>query len=119
MKYFYKALFIAFLLPVFSFAQSNYKPGYVITLKGDTIRGVIDYREWSSNPVSIDFKTSVTDKARKYDGKEIRYFNIGGLESYQRYSGPISMDPTDKDHLSSTKDTSQREATVFFKVVQK
>jgi hypothetical protein len=119
MRYFYKALLIILLLPVFSFAQSNFKPGYVVTLKGDTIRGLIDYREWSSTPTSIDFKTSATDKVRKYSDQEIRYFNISGLESYVQYTGAISMDITDINLITSERDTSQREATVLFKIMQK
>ncbi len=119
MRYFYKALLIILLLPVFSFAQSNFKPGYVVTLKGDTIRGLIDYREWSSTPTSINFKTSATDNVRKYSDQEIRYFNISGLESYVQYTGAISMDFTDVNRLPTARDTSQREATVLFKIMQK
>jgi hypothetical protein len=45
MKFFYKVLLAVILLPAFSYAQSNYKPGYVVNLKGDTLRGFIDCRE--------------------------------------------------------------------------
>jgi len=119
MGYFYKTLLIILVLPVFSFAQSNFKPGYIVTLKGDTIRGLIDFREWSANPTSIDFKASPTDKTQKYTDQELRYFDITGYESYVQYTGPISMDFTDLDHIGSARDTSQREATVFFKIMQK
>src|ERR1700743_1737242 len=120
MKNFYKALLVACLLPLFSFGQSNYKPGYVVTLKGDTLHGFIDYREWNSNPTLINFKTAVTDaKARKLTPVEIKFFNINGLEAYQLYTGPISMDATDAGHINNGRDTSFRTATVFFKVLQK
>ncbi|HTD38976.1 MAG TPA: hypothetical protein VK671_00045, partial [Mucilaginibacter sp.] len=49
----------------------------------------------------------------------INYFNINGLDSYQRYVGPISLDITDKDHLGYMRDTSSRIATVFLQVLQK
>jgi hypothetical protein len=108
------------MLPLFSLAQSNYKPGYVVTLKGDTLHGFIDYREWSSNPNSIDFKTITTDsKSQEFTPKEISYFTINGMESYQRYSGLISMDATDLDHLGYSRDTSTRMAAVFFRILQK
>ena len=42
-KYFLVTLL---LLPLLSIAQSNYKSGYVVTLKGDTLRGYINYKEW-------------------------------------------------------------------------
>ncbi len=120
MKSFYPALLAVLTLPLFSFGQSNYKPGYVITLKGDTLKGLIDYREWNSNPKSINFKTAVTDsKARELTPEEINVFNINNRETYQRYAGLISMDATDIDHIESVRDTSTRVATVFFKVLQK
>ncbi|MDB5026006.1 MAG: hypothetical protein JWP78_3761 [Mucilaginibacter sp.] len=49
MRKIFKTLLTVVLLPALSYAQSNYKPGYVITLKGDTLPGFIDYREWNSN----------------------------------------------------------------------
>jgi hypothetical protein len=45
-----------FCLPLFSWAQSNYKQGRVVTLQGDTLRGYINYREWPYNPEEFAFK---------------------------------------------------------------
>ena len=38
-----------------SFSQGNYKAGYRVTLKGDTIRGFVDYHPASNekNPVAL------------------------------------------------------------------
>lgn len=120
MKSFYPTLLAVLILPLFSFGQSNYKPGYVVTLKGDTLKGFIDYREWNSNPNSINFKTAVSDsKTRELTPEQINVFNIIGRETYQRYAGTISMDATDVDHIGSVRDTSTRVATVFLKVLQK
>lgn len=120
MNNFYKVLLAGIiLLPSISFAQSNYKPGYVVTSKGDTLRGFIDYREWNSNPSSVYFKTAIPDKEKKYLPAEVRLFSIDGLETYRQYSGPVSMDYTDPGHLSNSRDTSFRIETVFLKVLQK
>ena len=32
-------------------AQKNFIEGYIITLKKDTVKGTIDYREWNLNPI--------------------------------------------------------------------
>ncbi|MDB5134285.1 MAG: hypothetical protein JWP37_888 [Mucilaginibacter sp.] len=117
---FYKLLLLFFLLPVFSWAQSNYKAGYIVTLKGDTAKGYIDFREWTSNPTSINFKTTATDsKVRKFNPEEISFFAVNGFEAYRQYTGPISTDIIDLDHIGSGKDTSIRTATVFLKVLEK
>ena len=120
MKHFYQVLLAVMLLPLFSLAQSNYKPGYIVTLKGDTVRGFIDYKEWNLTPTFINFKTAISDnKSRKFTPAEISFFNINGLEAYQRYTGPISMDVTDERRISNSRDTSFNTVTVFFKVLQK
>ncbi len=49
-------LFLLILQPVFS--QENFVPGYLIRLNGDTLRGFVDYRNWSSNPDQIFFRQS-------------------------------------------------------------
>ncbi|MBS1521024.1 MAG: hypothetical protein JST50_08515 [Bacteroidetes bacterium] len=120
MKTFYKALLSAVLFPVLSFAQSNYKPGYIVNLKGDTLKGFIDYREWNLDPNAIDFKAALTDKdSKKFTASDISYFAISGADAYQRYSGLISMDATDKDKLGDYRDTTYKNATVFIRVLQK
>jgi hypothetical protein len=119
MKQFY-TISILFLLPFFCFSQNTYKPGYVITLKGDTIHGFIDYREWGSNPNSITFRASISDsKKRTFSPEEISYFSVNDIESYQSYTGKISMDMIDPDRLSTGRDSSFKIATVFLKVLQK
>ena len=57
MKLFIAIVFFALTLPLCSLAQSNYTAGYVVTVKGDTLHGYIDFREWYINPSFIDFKT--------------------------------------------------------------
>lgn len=105
---------------MFTLAQSNFKTGYVITSKGDTVKGFIDYREWASNPVSINFKTDLKDKkGRSFTTSDIRFFEISNMEAYQKYEGKISMDATDPDKITQGRDSSFRVDTVFMKVVRK
>jgi hypothetical protein len=115
-----KQLLLAFiLLPLFSSAQSNYKSGYVVTLKGDTLHGFIDYREWENNPVSISFKPTLADKVQKLTTDEINYFNIGNIESYLKFTGSISTDITNISALSTGRDTSFKTGVVFLRVIDK
>lgn len=119
MKILYPAILLIFLLPLFVNAQSNYKPGYVIGLKGDTAKGFIDYREWGSNPDAINFKTSLSVKeSKKFTAGDITFFEVSGLESYQRYAGPISTDAIDPEHAGTTRDTSTKQIVTFLKVLQ-
>jgi len=120
MKRLIAIIIFALTLPFFSSAQSNYKPGYVITLKGDTLHGFIDYQEWDANPTSINFKTDSTLKAsKKLTTDDISFFNVNNIETYQKYSGRISIDRIDADHVNNGKDTSFKIASVFLKILEK
>jgi hypothetical protein len=122
MKSFYKApIFLcAILLPTLSYAQSNYKPGYVIDLKGDTVNGFIDYREWDLNPDNINFKININGGAvQKFAPNDISYFAVNNLTEYRSYTGNISTDDVDPMHISSGRDTSFKVANIFLKVLQK
>jgi hypothetical protein len=119
MKFYYKLFSIVFLFPLFSLAQSNYKPGYLVNLKGDTLHGFINYREWNSSPDAIIFKSGTNANPQKFTVNEIRYFSVEELESYQKYTGLISMDATNTQHLFTVRDTSNKEVSVFLKVLQK
>jgi len=39
-------------------AQEHFIPGSILTLSNDTMRGLIDYRDWELNPSRINFKNS-------------------------------------------------------------
>jgi len=65
MKQLYPLIALLILAPLFSKAQSNYKPGFIVSLKGDTTYGFINYREWKLTPNQIDFKTAITDAVEK------------------------------------------------------
>ena len=115
MKYLYPLLSLLFIFPLFSSAQNNYKPGYVVTLKGDTVKGFINYKEWNSYPKSIDFKQLTSEKkAQIYTPYTINTFAIGDVV-YKRYTGPISQDAIALNRLSHEIDTTYKTDTVFFK----
>ncbi|HVW12413.1 MAG TPA: outer membrane beta-barrel protein [Mucilaginibacter sp.] len=124
MKNFISYLLLALFLPLFASSQSNYKPGYVVKLNGDTVRGFIDYREWEFNPDAISFKQSIADEAAKtYGVNDIKYFNVEGLDSFILFNGIITADSTDPDKVTQMgadeRDTTVKAATIFLRVLEK
>src|ERR1700749_4494076 len=103
MRVFFFALFVVF--PAVIFAQSNYHPGYVIKNNGDTLKGLVNYREWAYSPLSIEFKTAASSSVIEFNPRSIKAFQITGLETYISYSGKISMNRTDPDYLPDGLDT--------------
>ncbi len=75
------ALALSFLFfPLMLFAQQNLREGYVITLQGDTLQGVIDYRTADMNTKRCVFKQDGTDEFKTYLPGEIdgyRFINNG------------------------------------------
>jgi hypothetical protein len=121
MNYFFKLLLIAALItPLFTFAQSNYKPGFVVTTKGDTLQGFINIKEWNVNPKKINFKISPDKKeSRELGTNDITFFKATNLETYQRYIGLLNIDPTNISSLSNGRNTDTKTDSVFLKVIQK
>lgn len=118
MKYFLNLLSLIFLLPLFSPAQSNYKPGYVVTLQRDTLKGVVDYKEWDNNPKQINYKNNADDSpAQEFDVHKAKAFAINGLEYYERSVVSASQDAVDINKISSKLDSSYRTDTVFLHVL--
>jgi hypothetical protein len=68
-----------------SFAQKNYLPAYLISLKGDTVRGFIHYANWGNNPKKINFKDNLTSESRSINVLEIKGFSVAD----ERYESAI------------------------------
>ncbi|HZY39166.1 MAG TPA: hypothetical protein VFE53_21065 [Mucilaginibacter sp.] len=119
MRFLYKLLAAMLFFPLFAAAQSNYQPGYVVTAKGDTVKGFIDYRAWDNNPVSIYFKSDLNEPAKKtFTLNDISFFNVIGLAAYKKFVVSVSMDITDPNKLANRRDTSFKVDTIFLKILQ-
>ncbi|WP_187270174.1 outer membrane beta-barrel protein [Pontibacter qinzhouensis] len=92
----------------------------MVTTAGDTVQGFINYKEWVLSPTSFSFKKSATDPAvTEFDVHAASYFEITGLEAYQRYEGPITTNVTDLKNLTYNTSLEVTNATVFLKVLEK
>lgn len=49
------------------YAQSKFEPGYIVTSKSDTVRGMIEYRNWSQNPETILFRDEQLQNEKTFD----------------------------------------------------
>jgi opacity protein-like surface antigen len=117
-----KCLLIVLLIlfSFFSKAQTNFKPGYVISVNGQVIHGFINEKEWDANPTIINFKTALNGaEVKNYTPSDITYFEITNSVAYQRYSGFVSTDETNISRLSRGRDSSKKQGVIFLKLQQK
>jgi len=120
MKYLYQLLFLSVFFPALSYAQSNFKPGYVVTLNGDTIHGFIDYKEWDQNPSKIYFKRDISSAQKeRYSANEINDFEISGFENYKRAITWVSQDHLELSSLSHHVDSTKIKDTIFLRTIYK
>lgn len=75
------AIASALLSPILLLGQENYQSGYVVLADGDTARGFIDYRIWSTSPDSLIFRS--TEGKVSYSPVEILGFGIGERIAYR------------------------------------
>lgn len=59
-----------------SFSQKNYLPGYLVSIKGDTLHGFIDYRNWDKNPNIIYFLDINNIETTLYTPTDIKLFSV-------------------------------------------
>lgn len=116
MKYFYTLLLIAAI----SFqlkAQSNFKPGYIVTLNGDTTKGFIDYKQWGHlSPSNVTFKNSGGEE-KTYAPADINAFGVNGYENYLASTVSISQSTLNVDDLANDIDTSAITQKVFLRTI--
>ena len=116
MKLFY--IFFLLCLPSILFAQSNYYEGYVLKNNGDTLKGYINYHEWTKSPISIDFKINKSDKKDiEFTPETIKGFQISGMETYISYIGMISIDKNEFPNVPVGLDTTQRQEPIFLRQI--
>jgi hypothetical protein len=82
-KYLWAFYFAVFVLFSFQVAgQPNYKSGYIITLKNDTVAGFINDRGELRNSMICQFKEGKKAKPVKYSPADIKAYRINGGKYY-------------------------------------
>lgn len=109
---------IFLLLYVGAGAQKKYLGGYIVKNSGDTVKGFIEYRSWEYNPNKIIFKKdSLTEEKEEHSSATIKAFSIPGFDQFEKYTCPVSMEPTSIDELRLSSAENNANITAFFRVV--
>lgn len=115
MKYIFKLLAALVLFPLFAIAQTNFKPGYIVNLKGDTIKGFVDYKDWTRNPKEVNFKSNNSSTPQIYNAKDVEAFAVTGVEYYKSYQGKISQGRVDFSNFITDVDSTYIVDAVFLR----
>lgn len=83
-------IYFIFLITFFQtkvIGQQNFREGYIIDLKSDTVRGEIKYHKWSITPNRIEFRKDAGAGSVFYRPNDIKGFGVSG----KNYIGIITL----------------------------
>jgi hypothetical protein len=105
-------------LPYLCYAQSNFQKGSLITNSGDTLKGLINYREREYSPKAVSFKANKDADTKNFSIKDISGFGVDNHVAYQRHFVNVSMSKISLNALTFGMDTSRRRDTVLLQVLR-
>lgn len=109
-------LALFFLISQAALAQENYLPGYLISINGDTINGLIDYQNWSKNPKRIHFKEGSSENEKSYLPIEIKAFGVAA-EIYTSAIVETEVSPFTTNQLEDNSRLNIKVDTVFLQLL--
>ncbi|TPE45931.1 outer membrane beta-barrel protein [Pontibacter mangrovi] len=119
MKQTFTLVTILFLLPFSLLAQADFRKAQVVQSNGDTLRGLVNLREWNINPNSFTFKSTASSSESTLTPANTVYLNIDGIDIYKRYVGPVSMNYMEMSRLAVGPDMNVQPDSVFLRQLHK
>ncbi|WP_047446057.1 hypothetical protein [Alistipes sp. ZOR0009] len=117
MKLLSKSFMLFFcLISTAVFSQKNDVPGYILDVKGDTVKGYIDYRNWLCNPKEIKFKLSLDGVYHTHTPLTIKGF---GTDDDRYESAIVEVETSTNNNYFIDYDSSIKlqQDTVFLQVI--
>jgi hypothetical protein len=98
------------------YAQENFVPGYIVQQNGDTLQGLIDYRNWEKSPDRITFKVSTGAVKQVLTPIGIKGFMV----DVAKYSGAVvqtEVTPISTNELTNNPALQFETDTTFLEVL--
>lgn len=93
-------------------AQTNFRPGYVVTLGGDTLRGEVDARGAMRNARLARFRPTADAAITDYQPRQLQAYAITGQQLYQTATVLLADSVGPGAALGAAPDTLQRRSFV-------
>ena len=111
--------FCTFLfLVLFGYSQQNYLPGIIVKLKGDTLRGFINYQNSEKNPLNIYFRSDMNHEPDIFSPQEVQSFMVAN-EIYISATVSINEGFYGTQELGNSPEIVLQTGTVFLQVLVK
>ena len=112
-----------FIISQYSYSQtktvdSNFSPGYVVTINGDTIRGFIESHNWIINPSKIFFKEKATASLTSFTPLTCKGFGVDG-NVYESATVQLEVSPYNTSELKPDRELHLENKTAFLETIVK
>jgi|GEM_PF-3236570 len=97
-------------------AQQNFVEGYVVNNLGDTLRGLIDDKNWLGSPGEVRFRRQLNDQTITYTPADIQAFYLPSREYYQSKAVMYDASPVKLAYLGESPNPQWRKDTLFLRV---
>ncbi|RZL46583.1 MAG: PorT family protein [Pedobacter sp.] len=107
------------ILSLSSHAQ-KLTPGFIVSSKGDTTKGFINYRNWKQTPSSVQFVKSESETPKSYAPTDISAFGVdikGITNTYRSAEVNIDISSDQIDKLDTEGAFVDKKVTVFLRVL--
>ena len=109
--------FCTFLFLVLTgYSQQNYLPGIIVKLKGDTLRGLINYQNSEKNPLNIYFRSDMNHEPDIFSPQEVQSFMVAN-EIYISAAVSINEGFYGTQELGNSPEIILRTETVFLQAL--
>jgi hypothetical protein len=105
-----------FLLLQNVFSQENFTKGFIISVKGDTIKGFIDYRNWEKNPDKITFKNLNSETKKTINPIDVQGFGVNN-DFYESAIVKLELSSNSTIDLTILKELDMKTDTVFLEAM--
>ena len=99
-------------------AQENFNKGYIVSHNKDTIHGLIDYRNWKTNPEYIKFKNNNGEQEKALRPNDILEFSVLD-ESYISAKVNVGIRSDNIGYLDQNSTLDSYSDTVFLQTLYK
>lgn len=113
-QFFFLFLFVCQAILI-SAQTNNFIPGEVYLNGHIIVKGLINFRDWDSNPRHIQFKPTDSDQRIIYTTADLEGFTIYNYDTYRKLTSRIDMNPVEVNAVTTFDTSLLKLDTVFIR----
>ena len=105
------------LSPILIYSQDQFKEGFYVDLKNDTIHGFIRDNDWMFSPNHFLFKSSMESDEKKFLPSQVHSFQFLEGDVFIAQTLPVEVTPTSVNRLVKDSSLNYEDKSIFLKTL--